>query len=126
MTLEQAKLEEELFAVEHARREAISRGDMAALESFLADTFYYAHINGLTEEREAYLARTAANPGVILSTSASELKVRQRPGYVLMTGKSRLNLPTGALDTLFLSVWEKTAQGWKISAYASTPQMAGA
>jgi len=121
MNAERTKMEEELFAAEHARRAAITRGDMAAIEGFLADTFYYAHISGLTEEREAYLTRTAANPGLIRSTSSSELAIHPRPGYVLMTGKSRIETVQMSIDTLFLAVWERTAGGWKISAYASTP-----
>ena len=31
MSAERAKMEEELFAAEHARRAAITRGDMAAI-----------------------------------------------------------------------------------------------
>jgi hypothetical protein len=121
MSAERAKMEEELFAAEHARRAAITRGDMAAIESFLADTFYYAHISGLAEEREAYLKRTAANPGLIRSTSSSDLAIQPRPGYVLMTGKSAIETAQMTIHTLFLAVWERTAGGWKISAYASTP-----
>jgi hypothetical protein len=121
LSTDQATLEKELFAAEHARRAAIARGDLEAIESFLADTFYYAHISGLAEQRQAYLDRVAANPRQIRATSASELAVQPRDGYVLMTGKSRIEADVMTIDTLFLAVWERAADGWKISAYASTP-----
>jgi hypothetical protein len=121
LSTDQAAIEQELFAAEHARRDAITRHDLAALEACLADTFYYAHINGLTEQRQPYLERTAASPGLIKFTSARDLAVQPRGGYVLMTGKSRIETAAGAIETLFLSVWEQTDGRWKISAYASTP-----
>jgi hypothetical protein len=69
-----------LFAAEHARRDAITRGDVEALKGMLADTYYYAHINGLTEHREDYLARMQAKPGVVRFTSARDLAVQPRGG----------------------------------------------
>jgi hypothetical protein len=38
-----------------------------------------------------------------------------------MTGISRLEGATFAVETLFLAVWELTDGRWTISAYASTP-----
>jgi hypothetical protein len=116
-----ASAEAELIALEHARRAAITRGDFDAVESFLADTYYYAHINGLAERRDAYLSRCRADPGVISATSASDMSVQLRGDYALMTGRSRLETRMGVFETLFLGVWEHGAEGWKTSAYASTP-----
>ena len=116
-----ASTEAELVALEHARRAAITLGDIDAVERFLADTFYYAHINGLAEQRDAYLSRCRADPGTISATSASDISVQLRGGYALMTGKSRLETRMGVFETLFLGVWERGDGGWKTSAYASTP-----
>ena len=111
----------ELIAAEHARRAAITRGDTDALEEILADTFYYAHINGAVETREAYLAHAAHQPRTIRFTNARDLVVQPRPGYFLLSGISRIEATMMTIETLFFSVWERGAQGWKISAYVSTP-----
>ena len=121
MAFDQKTVERELFAAEHARREATLRGDVEAMLSFVADTFYYAHISGLVEDREQFAARTRANPKGISFTSARDLAVQLRANYVLLTGKSRIETAALKFDALFLSVWEKHEQGWKMTAYASTP-----
>lgn len=113
-------VEGELIAAEHARRDAVTRGDMRAVEGFLADSFHYAHISGFVETREQYLERESSKRAIRF-TSARDLKAQARPGYWLLSGISRIETDTLAIETLFLSVWEHGAQGWKISAYASTP-----
>jgi hypothetical protein len=120
MIPEQKSIEQELFAAEQARREAITSGNVDRIEKFLADTFYYAHISGLVENREEFLERTRTK-NAIRFTSASDLVVQPREGYALLTGKSRIEIASAAIETLFLSVWERDATGWKITAYASTP-----
>jgi hypothetical protein len=114
-------IQNELFAAERARREATMRGDIEGMTRCLADTFYYAHISGLVENKQQFIARTQMNPKGITFTAARDLAVQVRNGYALLTGKSRIETSTVGIDTLFLSVWEKGKDGWKMSAYASTP-----
>jgi hypothetical protein len=38
-----------------------------------------------------------------------------------MTGRSCIETADLTVNTLFLSVWERADDGWKITAYASTP-----
>ena len=121
MAPEQTSIEQELFAAEHARREATMRGDVNAIAAFLADTFHYAHISGLVENREEFLARTRANPRGVTFTSARDLAVQARKGYALLSGKSRVETASVKFDALFLSVWERGEGSWKMTAYASTP-----
>src|SRR4051812_4012452 len=111
-------LVQELIATEHARRAATMRGDLAAIESFMADTFHYAHISGLVESRQQYLSRTREHPNAIRFTSSSDLKVELHTGYALLTGKSRIESVNVSFESWFLSVWERGEAGWKIRAYA--------
>ena len=121
MTPEQKTMEQELIATEHARRDATMRGDVDAMTSYLADTFHYAHISGMVDNREQFVARSRANPKGITFTKARDLTVQFRKGYALLSGKSRLESAALSFDALFLSVWEKSEAGWKMTAYASTP-----
>jgi ketosteroid isomerase-like protein len=119
--LRSSSLEADLIALEMSRRDAITRGDVAAVASFLADEFHYAHINGMVEDRAAFLQRTTEQPNLITFTTATELNVSVRSGYALMTGKSHIETPELTVDTLFLAVWEPGRDDWKLAAYASTP-----
>jgi hypothetical protein len=116
-----------LIAAEHARRRAVETDDVDMLDAMTADIFHYAHINGLIEDRDTYLARIRALAVITRATDASDMTVELRPGYALLKGVSfmeyewRDGSAKGRVDTLFLSVWEPHGDGWKISAYASTP-----
>jgi hypothetical protein len=116
-----SRLEADLIALEMSRRDAITRGDAAAVASFLAEEFHYAHLSGLIEDRAAYLRRTADQPNLVTFMTATELRVSVRSGYALMTGKSHIETLELTVDTLFLAVWEPSSGGWKLAAYASTP-----
>lgn len=123
MSSDRKTIEQEIIAAEHARREATTRGDVEAMISYVADTFHYAHISGLIENREQFIARTRKNPRGITFTSATGLAVQPRKGYALLTGISRIESPVLRFDANFLSVWEREAGGWKMTAYASTPML---
>jgi hypothetical protein len=120
-TDDSSHLEGHLIALEKSRREAITQGDLGAVASFLAGEFHYAHITGLMENRDGYLRRMANQPKLITLTSATELRVSLRVNYALMTGRSFIETDELAISTLFLAVWEPGRDGWKLSAYASTP-----
>jgi len=116
-----------IIAAERARRDAIMRDDVDALAAGMADSFHYAHINGMIEDRAAFLARIQARVVKTPHTSAHDMIVRIRDGYALLTGVSHIDFEwtthenKGRVETLFLSVWEKHGGDWKITAYASTP-----
>lgn len=120
-------LERALIAAEHARRAAIMRDDADALEAGMTDIFHYAHINGMIEDKAAFLARIRAGVVKTNFTEATELEVRMRRGYALISGRSRIDyewttvVNKGVTRTLFLGVWELHDGVWKIAAYASTP-----
>jgi hypothetical protein len=120
-----------LVAAEHDRRAAIVRNDIDAIEAMTADIFHYAHINGMVEDRDAYLSRLRAGLVRTPATSARDMRVRLRQGYALLDGISRIAFEwtageaRGVIETLFLSVWEVQDGRWKIAAYASTPLPAG-
>ncbi|MDQ8757586.1 nuclear transport factor 2 family protein [Sphingosinicella sp. LHD-64] len=119
--------EAQIIAAERARRQAIMDDDVDALAAGMADSFHYAHINGMVEDRATFLARIAAKVVKTPHTSASDMIVRLRDGYALLTGRSYIEYDwithesRGVVETLFLSVWEKQDGKWKIAAYASTP-----
>jgi hypothetical protein len=118
--------EASLIAAEHERRAALSRNDIPALEAMTADCFYYAHISGLVEDRKDFFDRLDQNRVTLHQHTASDLMVRMRKGYAILTGLSLLDYEwdtgeKGVLETLFLSVWEPGDGRWMIAGYASSP-----
>lgn len=121
------KEEAVLVLRERQRRRAIENDDLAVLDELLADHFYYAHINGERDNRSTYLERIKSRATNMISTKARDVQIAFRPQYALMQGISRMDFEPSdgsgreVIETLFLSVWEKSGGVWKISAYASTP-----
>lgn len=120
-------VESAVIAAEQERRAAMVAGDVDALDTILGEYFTYAHINGLVEERQAYLDRLRAGAVSTPESSATNLRCAVRPGYVLLSGRSRIGFAwadgssSGVIETWFLSVWEQDGGRWRITAYASTP-----
>jgi len=120
--------EQNLIAAEHARRDAMIRNDADALEAMLTERFHYAHINGLVDDRAAYLERIRSGKVSCPYTSARDLKVDIRGPYALLTGISVIGYEwadgsaKGEVETLFTAVWEPRPEGWRLAAYASTPR----
>lgn len=115
-----------LIAAEHRRRRLTVEGDADALERMLTADFYYAHLNGMTDGRDSYVARirggtvqypimTAHDLDAHLIGTAGWVRGVSRVGYrVPATGDEGLS------ETLFLSVWSCEDGEWRIAAYAST------
>jgi hypothetical protein len=127
MTDPSAKAEAAIIAAETARRKAMTDGDAAAMDGFLADHFYYAHINGEVDDRDGYLNRLRAKTVKYVSSEMRDVKVALRNGYAMLNGVSTIKFEnfargtSGTVETLFLTVWEAGAGGWRLSAYSSTP-----
>ncbi|MBO9375659.1 DUF4440 domain-containing protein [Sphingomonas histidinilytica] len=118
--------EQSLIAAEHRRRRLSVEGDAAGLEAMMADGFYYAHLNGLTDDRESYLARIRAGEVHYTTMTAHDLDAHLIGSAGWIRGVSRVGYrrpdtgEEGLAETLFLSVWAHEDGGWRIAAYAST------
>ena len=116
---------EELIALELKRCEAISAGDMSVLGRLLADDLTHTHVNGKTEDKNAYLAGLPGRPRT--TTRVGDIDVRVYDNCAVMTGKLRNTFPpaeSGAesrqMDIQALQVWVGGADGWQQVAFASS------
>lgn len=118
--------EQSLIAAEHRRRRLSVDGDIAELERVMADDFYYAHLNGLTDDRDSYLARIRSGEVHYTAMTAHNLRAHVIGCAGWIRGISRLGYrrpdtgEEGSVETLFLSVWKHEDGAWRIAAYAST------
>lgn len=123
---------DELLRLERARCEAISRGDLAALERLLADDLTHTHMTGLTHDKSTYLAGLSGRPRD--TTRADDLLVRVYGDVAVITGTLRNRFPASQaggqvrrVELHALQVWVRGgSEGWQQVAFASSGRSAGA
>jgi ketosteroid isomerase-like protein len=115
----------ELIRLEHARCEAISKGDIEALSGMLADELTHTHVTGRSEDKPTYLAALRGRPRT--TTRGDDLHVRLYGDVAVMTGTLRNSFspeePGGTpreVEIQALQVWVKGDQGWQQVAFASS------
>jgi len=120
-----AKVREELRELHRALREAVTRHDRAALESFYADEFFYVHSTGNAETRAEWIARSltvesaAAGPPPALEEFAlhvyGDVAVATRRNPAVVNG--RLN-PRALWNT---TIYVRRGGRWRIAQMQGTP-----
>jgi ketosteroid isomerase-like protein len=114
---------DELRALEHERCRAISELDIATLQRLLDDDLSHTHVNGMTQDREAYLAALADRPR---TTRAGPIQVRRHGDVAILTGTLTNSFTaadgsssTGELHAL--RVWCRHGGGdWRLLAFAAS------
>ena len=116
----------DIMAADDRRREASVAGDIAALTEILAPDFTYIHNTGFRDDRTSYLA--TLSDGTVRITALDRLSaVPRRVGdIVLIDGEARMHYrmpptaPEASFVSLYLAVWVREGERWRLSAYAST------
>ena len=113
-----------LLAADDERYRATMASDVVALGALLTDDFTYTHNAGFTDDKTAYIARIAS--GVVRYSDGERVRADTRihGDCGIMTGHMRMvaNLADGPvqLDNVFLAVWLRDAEGWRLAAWSST------
>jgi ketosteroid isomerase-like protein len=117
--------EAELLRLEHARCEAISRGDVEAVERMIAPELSHTHATGAMQGKREYLADLRERTRT--TTRAEDLRVRLYGDVAVMTGTLHNTFAPetpGAeprvVSLQALQVWVRGAEGWRQVAYASS------
>jgi hypothetical protein len=113
---------DELRELEHERCRAISEFDLVTLERLLDPDLSHTHANGMTQDREAYLAALAGRPRI---TRPGAITVRCHGDVAILTGTltnafgSGSGSPrTGELHAL--RVWRRDGGDWRLLAFAAS------
>jgi hypothetical protein len=116
------EVEEELRALEHERCRAISELDLATLRRLLDNDLSHTHVNGVTQDRHAYLAALADRPR---TTRAGRIHVRRHGEVAILTG-TLTNTSTAAdgssrtAELHALRVWRRDGGEWRLLAFAAS------
>ena len=117
-------IEQDILALEEQRCAARAKNDIAALEGMFHDDLIYTHSSAVVDTRASYLEVLKSGHTRYHSVQRSDEKVRVYGDSALVTGRAIIDVTVRGekkhLDTRFLDVWTKTAQGWKFVAWQST------
>ncbi|TFV86502.1 nuclear transport factor 2 family protein [Blastococcus sp. CT_GayMR20] len=117
--------EENVRAAEDLRYEALLGPDLPTLERLFHDRLSYAHSSGVRDTRDEYLAkiRDGYYDYERIDHPVERVDLLGDTAVVVgrMTADLKVQGTAKALDVLALAVWTRTAGGWQLIAYASTP-----
>ena len=115
---------------EHARRQALLSGDVAALEVLLADGLVYVHSSAASDSKASYLAKLSSGSLRYLSLQFEDLQARAIDTCVVVTGRMTAELSKDGqsrqVRTLFMTVWARNIGAheqatWQLQAHQGTP-----
>jgi ketosteroid isomerase-like protein len=120
--------DKDILALEDRRFVAMTHADMGALEQLCHEQLLYTHSSGVTDTKASWLETMKSGKTKYKTVNFTERKVRILGDAALVTGRAvieaEINGQPRTLKLSFLNVWTKTPQGWKFTAWQSTPQPA--
>jgi hypothetical protein len=116
--------EEDVFAIEDMRYSAMLRADVAALAALLDDELTYAHSNGLTQNKQDYLAEFRVRRYESIQRDDVKIIIRNETAlvYCRLHIKAVVREAPRDVRTFALAVWSRTAGSWRLLALHSIAQ----
>ena len=116
-----------IIALENKWNEAYKQGDVAAMNSLLADDFIITVEDGTTSSKAGYIAHCGDHDNHVLVSEMSDLKVRVHGNTAIVTGayheKGTTNGKPYEFHDRLTDVWMMMADGrWQvIASHYATP-----
>ena len=116
----------DLFETEERREQAMMSGDTTALAKLLADDAIYIHSSGVVDDEKSYVVPLQSRQIQYDAIDITVTKLRRLgAGVVLLSGRAVMQTVQDGrsrpLDNLFIMTWVKTADGWRMASWQSTP-----
>jgi hypothetical protein len=113
-----------LRAADDERIAAIIAADPARLDAILSDDLHYAHSNGVTDNKAAFIESLTSRRAIYKSFEYTRHRfIPAGPGVVLMTGRALVRVDGAGgnrlLDLNFLAVWREEGGRWRFLAWQS-------
>ena len=115
----------DILGVEQARFAAMTRADVTALDTLLADDLVYTHTTGRVETKEQFLASLRTGRIVYERISPHDRELRQpAPDVVIITGMAQIEVTLAEgrqeFDIRFTDVLVRRAGRWQTAVWQST------
>ena len=115
------KQKQEVMAAMEAYKNAMTHNDSAAIAKLLADDLTYVHSNGMVESKNDVIQSLVTGKAAVDRIEFlpdTEVRIHGKIAYV--AGKEDLWHPKSIVHMHVLHVWEKTPQGWQLTARQAT------
>lgn len=116
--------ESEVRLAERQRFEAMTKQDVAALDTLLDDELDYVHTGGKLESRQQFIDMIRDRTLVYESIEPSEVRVRVYDGLALAMGRSAMRVRSASgvssFDIRFTEVYVRREGHWLLTAWEST------
>ena len=114
-----------LRAADNERVAAIIAADPARLDAILSDDLHYAHSNGVTDDKAAFIESLTSRRAIYKSFEYTRHRfIPAGPGVMLMTGRVLVRIANAEgerlLDLNFLAVWREEGGRWRFLAWQSS------
>ena len=113
-----------VLAAEDRRYRAMVETDLVALDQLLDDRLSYAHASGARDTRDEYVAKVRSGYYDYLRIDHPIERVEVVGDTAIVIGRMTCDLTVQGtaktIDNLALAVWTRTAEGWRLLAYAPT------
>lgn len=114
----------DLLALEKQRYSAIVRADVKFLDTMLDDNLIFTHASGKIDTKESFTSSLKSGILTYNKIDIDDVEVRLYDSFGVVTGRSVLEINVRGedrtLELLFMTVWMKDQNGWKVVAYQST------
>jgi hypothetical protein len=111
------------FDAEILRFKAQTNRDTLALKTLLADNLYYAHSNGLLENKQDFIKSISSGKIIYESITIDKHSIQKQRKSAIITGECKvkgiINDKAFDIRLRYLSVYTKQKGHWKLSAWQS-------
>ena len=120
----QREVADQIRALEDGRYQAMTDGDVAALDGLFAADLLYTHSDATTDSKRSYLDRLASGYFKYGPISHPETGIVVHGDCVIVSGAMRGEVEIGGhlrvLNNASLSVWVREGESWLLLAYQPT------
>lgn len=115
----------EVWAFEEARRIAMIKGDVAALDQLVSEALIYTHSSGGQDSKPSWLSKVASGDLRYETVAFTEPTITVIDGTALIAARMSAKVlragQPGNVSSLYLAVWVREPAGWRLAAVQATP-----
>ncbi|MEE8056204.1 MAG: nuclear transport factor 2 family protein [Gammaproteobacteria bacterium] len=111
---------DEIIALEDRRIEAMTKGDVQALEEILADDLIYIHTTARIDTKSSFIEAISSGRSNYRSVEREDVKVRQFGDSAVVTGHAKFHVGDNKFEARFIDVYAKRNGAWQMVAWQST------
>lgn len=111
---------DEIIELENRRIEAMTKGDVKALEEILADDLIYTHTTARIDTKASFIEAVSSGRSNYRSVDRKDMEVRQFGDTAVVTGHAKFHVGDNKFEARYIDVYAKRNGSWQMVAWQST------